>query len=108
MSLRALCRLDDIPDGQARPFGFLFAIRQGGRVFVYVNACPHAGVMLDIIPGRFLNHRGNAIVCAVHHALFRIEDGVCTSGPCIGDRLDAVACSVDADGGVWVPVDAGL
>ncbi|EHL95498.1 rieske [2Fe-2S] domain protein [Acetobacteraceae bacterium AT-5844] len=114
MSLRPLCRLEDIPDGQAKGFspaaGFagLFAIRQGRQVFVYVNACPHIGVALDIMPDRFLNHRGNAIICALHGALFRIEDGFCTQGPCVGDSLEAVPAEVDAAGTVWVPEDAGL
>jgi nitrite reductase/ring-hydroxylating ferredoxin subunit len=104
---RPLCRLEEIPDGQARGFGALFAVRRGGQVFVYVNACPHIGVSLEVIPHRFLNHRGTLIVCAVHNAWFRIEDGLCTHGPCIGDRLEAVAAEVDAQGRVWVPEDAG-
>jgi nitrite reductase/ring-hydroxylating ferredoxin subunit len=102
-----LCRLEDIPDGQARGFGALFAVRQGPQVFVYVNSCPHIGVSLDVIPNRFLNHRGTLIVCALHNAWFRIEDGFCTHGPCIGESLEAVAAEVDDDGTVWVPEDAG-
>jgi nitrite reductase/ring-hydroxylating ferredoxin subunit len=105
---RALCRLEEIPDGQARAFRDLFAVRRGGAVFVYVNACPHAGVALDVIPGRFLNYKRTLIVCAVHNAWFRIEDGACTHGPCIGDSLEAVAAEIDAEGTVWVPEDAGL
>lgn len=113
LSRRPLCRLEDIPDGQARGFppaaGFvgLFAVRQGGQVFVYVNACPHIGVALDIMPDRFLNHRGTAIICALHGASFQIEDGFCTQGPCAGDSLEAVAAEVDENGTVWVPEDAG-
>jgi nitrite reductase/ring-hydroxylating ferredoxin subunit len=104
---RALCRLEDIPDGQARGFGALFAIRRGREVLVYVNSCPHIGVSLDVIPDRFLNHQRSLIVCALHNAWFRIEDGFCTHGPCIGDSLEAVAAEVDAEGTVWVPEDAG-
>jgi nitrite reductase/ring-hydroxylating ferredoxin subunit len=110
---RPLCRLEEIPEGQARGFspaaGFagLFAVRRGGQVHVYVNACPHLGVALDIMPDRFLSHRGDAIVCALHGALFRIEDGFCTHGPCVGESLEAVPASVDAEGVVWVLEDAG-
>lgn len=106
--LRPLCRLEEIPDGAARGFGPLFAIRRGEAVFVYVNACPHLGVSLDLIPDRFLDHRGTAIVCALHGALFRIEDGFCTQGPCWGDSLEPVPVEIDGAGTVMVPADAGL
>ena len=54
MPWRPLCRLEDLPDGEARGFGpspggftGLFAVRRGEAVFVYVNSCPHIGVPLD-------------------------------------------------------------
>ena len=97
--LRPLCRLEEIPDGAARGFGPLFAIRRGEAVFVYVNACPHLGVSLDLIPDRFLDHRGTAIVCALHGALFRIEDGACVGGPCSGAALTPWPVAV-VDGGI--------
>lgn len=111
---RALCRLEEIPDGDSRGFpgvpgSFigLLAVRRGEDVHVYVNSCPHVGVALDIVPDRFLDHRRERIVCAVHGALFRIEDGFCLSGPCAGESLEAVPSRVDAAGVVWVPADAG-
>ena len=62
--LRPLCRLEDIPDsgstsfpGAPGAFTGLMAIRQGDKVFVYVNACPHIGTPLDWVPGRFLSRR---------------------------------------------------
>ena len=61
---RALCRIDEIPDGASKGFppspgGFtgLFAVRQGDAVHVYVNACPHIGTPLDWLPDRFLSAR---------------------------------------------------
>jgi nitrite reductase/ring-hydroxylating ferredoxin subunit len=112
---RVLCRLDDIPEGESRGFppapgGFtgLFAIRKGERVFVYVNSCPHIGLPLDPAPNRFLDAKRTAIVCSAHGARFRIEDGECTSGPCYGGSLEAVAARVDAEGRVIVPADAGM
>ena len=111
---RALCRLDDIPDGASRGFGpalggftGLFAVRQGGQVFVYVNCCPHVGASLDWAPDRFLTADGTAIVCAVHGAVFGIGDGVCTAGPCVGKGLEQVPSQV-VDGVLVVPEDAGL
>jgi nitrite reductase/ring-hydroxylating ferredoxin subunit len=93
-----LCAVDDIPDGGSGGFfvdtadGRLLymAIRRGGRVFVYVNSCPHTGMPLDYQPGRFLNADGTLIQCSTHGAEFRIDDGYCVSGPCEGDRLRAV------------------
>lgn len=112
--LRPLCRIDDIPDGSARGFGpapggftGLFAVRQGGVVRAYVNACPHLGVPLDWVPGRFLSTDGTRILCATHGAEFRIADGHCLRGPCLGDRLEAVMIEI-REGVVLVPEDAGL
>ncbi len=111
---RVLCRVEEIPDGESRGFppapgGFtgLFAIRRGERVFVYVNSCPHIGLPLDPAPHRFLDAKRTAIVCSAHGARFRIEDGQCTSGPCYGESLEAVAARVDGEGRVIVPADAG-
>ena len=111
---RVLCRLDEIPDNEARGFpaapgGFtgLFAVRRGDRVFVYVNSCPHVGLPLEPLPDRFLDARRQNIVCAAHGARFRVEDGVCVSGPCLGDALETVEARI-VDGEVVVPADAGL
>jgi nitrite reductase/ring-hydroxylating ferredoxin subunit len=102
---RALCRLDDIPDGGAKGFDpspgrftGLFAVRRGGAVWVYLNSCPHLGVSLDIAPDRFLDARRQHIQCSTHGALFRIEDGFCLKGPCAGERLTPIAARID--GGV--------
>ncbi len=111
---RTLCRLDEIPDNGARGFpaapgGFtgLFAVRRGDRVFVYVNSCPHIGLPLEPLPDRFLDARRQNIVCSAHGARFRVEDGVCVSGPCLGEALEAVEARI-VDGAVVVPADAGL
>ncbi len=105
-----LCRLDDIPDGGSNGFvretngslrGYM-VIRRGDAVFVYVNSCPHIGLPLDLKPGRFLNAQGDRILCTTHGALFRIEDGHCVSGPCIGDALKAVPATI-RDGDVHIP-----
>ncbi|MFC3124996.1 Rieske (2Fe-2S) protein [Pseudoroseomonas globiformis] len=111
---RSLCRLEEIPDGKARGFagppgGFmgLLAVRRGEAVFVYVNSCPHIGVPLEMMPDRFLDGAGRRILCAVHGATFRVEDGFCLTGPCAGDSLEAVPARIDAEGTIWVPADAG-
>jgi nitrite reductase/ring-hydroxylating ferredoxin subunit len=112
--MRALCRVDDVPDGQgkgfpATPGGFtgIFAVRQGDAVRVWVNACPHVGTPLDWTPDKFMSRDGRHIVCATHGALFSPETGECVQGPCRGDYIDAVAAEI-RDGVVYVPADAGL
>ncbi len=111
--MRALCRLDDIPDGTSMGFtdpkagfGGLFAVRQGNRLHVYVNACPHIGTPLDWVPNRFLSADRSHIICATHGAEFRIADGMCIRGPCRGDALEPVLIEVK-DGIVFVPQNAG-
>jgi len=111
---RALCRVDEIPDGGSRGFppppgGFtgLFAVRQGDRVHVYVNACPHLGLPLDWAPDRFLSQDGRHIVCSVHGALFHIDGGSCIFGPCRGNHLEVVLIEI-VDGVILAPESAGL
>ncbi len=105
---RALCRLGDLADGEARGFAGpegsftgLFAVRQGDTAHVYVNACPHIGTPLDWVPNRFLSADGSRIICATHGAEFRISDGVCIRGPCRGDALEPVLSHIN-DGVIFV------
>ncbi len=111
---RALCRIEEIPDGQgkgfaAAPGGFtgLVAVRQGQAVHVYVNSCPHIGTPLDWTPDRFMSADGQFIICATHGAAFSITTGECLRGPCRGDFLEAVVTEIK-DGIIYVPKDAGL
>lgn len=100
---RVLCALDDIEDGGALGFDDvggdhhpgIFVVREGSRVFGYVNDCPHWNITLDYVPGRFMNRDKQMIQCANHGARFRIEDGLCVFGPCHGERLTPVAVSVE-------------
>jgi len=97
-----LANLDDIPDGGSTALVAeidgerlgLMAIRSGTRVFIYVNSCPHIGAPLDFKPGQFLNREGTHILCTNHGALFRIGDGHCVSGPCVGDSLRSIPVEV--------------
>ncbi len=65
----------------------LILVRRGGRVYAYDNRCPHTGAPLDWTPGHFLDATGEHILCALHGARFRIEDGACLGGPCRGEGL---------------------
>jgi len=92
-----LCALADIPDPGSKDFRFRsedrlfagFVVRRGDDVFGYVDSCPHAGWPLAGPSGRHLTRENDLILCAGHGALFRIEDGLCLSGPCADQRLGA-------------------
>lgn len=97
-----LCSVDDIPDGGAKKLCFkdgdlrfeMFVQRCGQDLFAYKNSCPHARMPLDIKPGQFLDYDKKYLFCVNHGARFRIEDGLCVSGPCKGQYLRAVDIQV--------------
>lgn len=90
-----ICALDELEEGTARTFCIherqeVFIVRQGGHVHGYYNRCPHTGAPLNWLPDQFLDTSGTYIQCSGHDALFRIEDGLCVSGPCHGQSLSPV------------------
>jgi nitrite reductase/ring-hydroxylating ferredoxin subunit len=105
-----LCFLDEVPDNGARGFFQqpdsgrfpVFVVRRGGIVRVYRDECPHQGVQMAWRAHAYLNRDASRIVCWAHGAQFEIETGVCTLGPCLGQRLRAVAHRVGSDGGLWI------
>ena len=67
-------------------FGIITVTTDSG-VRGYQNACPHTGGPL-CPPGLTpLSRDGAHLVCTTHGALFRVQDGVCVAGPCVGLRL---------------------
>jgi nitrite reductase/ring-hydroxylating ferredoxin subunit len=101
-SPRRLCRLDDMPDGEAMALDValpdgeesVILLRQGERVNAWLNICPHAGRRLDWAPGKFLISRG-MLVCAAHGACFSLDNGECIGGPCRGESLRTVPVHVE-------------
>jgi nitrite reductase/ring-hydroxylating ferredoxin subunit len=98
-----LARLSEVPadvlatvgDGEARGVtlgdGTEFVlVRRAGALHAYENRCPHQGTPLETFPNKFLNADGSLLICSTHGARFRVEDGLCISGPCKGDRLRRV------------------
>ena len=78
---------------KAREF---IVVRDGEAVRAYRNRCPHNSGTLETVPDRFLDADRAHLVCSTHGARFRIEDGLCVSGPCRGEALTAVAIAVVA------------
>jgi nitrite reductase/ring-hydroxylating ferredoxin subunit len=98
-----LLLLADLPDPGARGLVIdgldVVVVRLGDEVRGYLNACPHRGVRLSPWPERHLTKKGDRLICFGHGALFRPQDGLCTAGPCEGDRLEAWPVAVE-DG--WI------
>ncbi|NJD24569.1 MAG: Rieske 2Fe-2S domain-containing protein [Betaproteobacteria bacterium] len=96
---RLICAGTDLADGGRgvrfsveRPAGAVeaFAIRHGGRVYAYLNACGHIPAQLDWVPGEFFDDSKLYLICSVHGALYAPESGACLSGRCAGKGLKAL------------------
>lgn len=100
--MSTICRVDDIPDRSGRGYTVeldgetraIVVVRIGASVRAYVNECPHLGLNLDWEPDHFLDFEKRHILCGKHGALFRIGDGACVYGPCLGQSLEPVAVTV--------------
>lgn len=67
-----------------------FVIRFGGKIYAYLNECPHLFLELDWDHGEFFDVSEEYIICTNHGALFEPTSGVCVSGPCYGASLPSV------------------
>jgi nitrite reductase/ring-hydroxylating ferredoxin subunit len=105
--------VDAIPDGQGHEYTFgpdhdafrMFVVRRGADVFGYLNVCPHFSLRLNYRPDQFTTRDGE-ILCSMHFALFRFDDGLCIAGACPGRSLDPVGVEVTPDGTLRIATDA--
>jgi len=90
----ALIAADEVAEGCSKEAGAggeqFFLVRRDDQLHLYRNICPHLGTPLNWDEDQFLDPDGALIQCATHGALFRIEDGFCLAGPCMGAHLLAV------------------
>lgn len=94
---------EDPETGRVKVHGGLILARRDGRALAYLNLCRHVPLSLDLGDGELLTADKTRLLCHHHGARYRIEDGVCESGPCEGERL--IAAEVDErDGEIWVEV----
>lgn len=97
-----ICRVDDVPDRSGRSYTVtrggaetdIMVVRVGRTVRAYVNVCPHLGLNLDWQPDAFFDFERRHILCGVHGALFRVADGLCVYGPCLGRALEPVPIEI--------------
>jgi nitrite reductase/ring-hydroxylating ferredoxin subunit len=108
---RALCALADLDATGAKEIVrehqgerlSVFVVRSGGRVFAYVNSCPHARLPLNWREDRFFDTTGQYLLCANHAAIFDIATGQCVRGPCKGKALTEYPIAIDGE----LVLDAG-
>lgn len=99
-----ICRLQELADRECREFAWhhggetipAFLLRLGDAVVAYRNHCPHTGAPLNWNPNQFLSYEKEFIECAIHGALFRLQDGYCVHGPCNGQSLQSVEMILEA------------
>ena len=99
----SLCSIDELTELEARGFDLeppdankrLLVIKIDGQILVYKNSCPHTGVTLNWYSERFLDIDRKYLQCALHGALFRINDGFCVAGPCSGRSLTPVSFKIE-------------
>ena len=105
-----VCRIDEIPDGEARGFGPFGAgrhktiiVRRADRVFAWLDACPHYGdTPMAWRTDGYLSGDRRHLACHAHGALLEIESGSCVLGPCLGQALQPVPVVLSADGRIWL------
>lgn len=104
-----LCRLDELsPDLGVKRFMWLEAdgprrvllLRRGEDVRAFWNECPHFGVALEDPTGNPFSDDRALLQCSFHGARFRMDDGHCVAGPCLGRALRTFA--VETKNGVVV------
>lgn len=101
----SLGKITDIKEGECKGYSLtlnhksidLFIIHHGGKFYAYQNHCPHTGITLNWQPDQFLDITNQHIQCATHGALFRIDDGLCVWGPCLGKHLRPLDIHIDDD-----------
>lgn len=106
--MKKLCMLEDISIGAGREFrcaqGFLAVFRGADSVRAWLNSCPHQGRSLNFAVDEFLFSKEGMLVCPHHGAVFDINSGECTDGPCKGAGLTPVTVVLE-EGAVWLSED---
>lgn len=69
----------------------------GGTLRAYLNRCQHLPVPIDGGSRRFLSSDGQHLLCGTHGARYRLEDGYCVHGPCLGRALPAIEVELKGD-----------
>ena len=103
--MHLICQSDDLKNDQCLGFENqgtrYFLVRKYNVVHCYENSCPHVGAPLEWQKNQFLDTDRELIQCAMHGALFNIEDGLCISGPCVNQALVQIGV-VEKDNAIYL------
>lgn len=80
----------------------LVLIKLKNEIKAYENNCPHQNVPLNEAYKIDVNPFDNTMKCSVHDAFFKIENGECIDGPCLGEHLTPVSIRVDDKGDIFL------
>jgi nitrite reductase/ring-hydroxylating ferredoxin subunit len=107
-----LCASEDLTErGRALAFDVLwrgeparaFALRFDHQVVAYLNRCAHVPAEMDWNPGEFLDADKTFILCSIHGASYRPQDGRCAGGPCGRGRLVGIPIREEGGRVAWYP-----
>lgn len=101
---RVLCRVEDLAETKAKDIIIengeerhsIMVVAWDENIHAFVNSCPHGRVPLNMIGDTFFDLTGNYLLCTMHGAHFRPNDGYCTRGPCRGKSLKPFPVKVEA------------
>ncbi|QEM83839.1 Rieske 2Fe-2S domain-containing protein [Halomonas binhaiensis] len=79
-------------------FPLLMVRSSEGKLYSYVNACPHQYLPLDSRGDKVLSQDASLLICTAHQATFQVHSGECISGPSTGEALDPVPVVEDDEG----------
>ena len=96
--------ISDLKAGAVIPVPVLYNTRKvtalvsqhADDVAVYLDLCPHARTELSTT-GNYLSEDKARIMCEVHGATFKLNDGSCDRGPCKGETLAKIPFEVASD-----------
>src|SRR3989475_632219 len=99
------CAAASVPPGRTTTFRLEcggrrvsgFVVNFDGGYHAYLNRCAHVGTPLDLWPNEFFTEDGRGLICSTHGAIYEPATGLCTAGPCVGDRLSRLPLRVDRD-----------
>jgi nitrite reductase/ring-hydroxylating ferredoxin subunit len=83
-------------DAHGTPREALLLRDREGCLRAYLNRCQHLPIPLDSGGRNFLTGNGEHLQCRTHGARYRLDDGYCVDGPCVGRALEPLAIEVEA------------
>ena len=73
--------------------GSILVGKVDGAWCAYENECRHRALPIDLGASSPMSDDANFLLCHQHGALYRLRDGLCVAGPCVGEKLASVEVS---------------